>query len=132
MYLLDTNALLIFLHDELTTARLKQATRELLEDVDDLYVSVISLWEIAIKVRIGKLALKESMSDVVRNCREQGIGILPVKTAYLDKTIQLELFQDHKDAFDRYIISTAIVEGMKLITTDEKIRSHDYGIEILW
>ena len=39
---------------------------------------------------------------------------------------------DHKDAFDRLMISVAAVEGMTLITTDGKIRSHDYGIKVVW
>ena len=42
------------------------------------------------------------------------------------------MYDDHKDAFDRLIIAIASVEGMSLITTDEEIRTHEYGVKVIW
>ena len=132
MYLLDTNALIIALRGHLADSKLTEPSMEILRTERELYVSVIALWEMAIKVRIGKLALDCSISDIAKECEQVGITILPMKIEYIDKTTELPLMDDHKDAFDRFMISVAAVEGMTLITTDGKIRSHDYGIEVVW
>ena len=65
-------------------------------------------------------------------CYHQGIRILPLRTEYIDETLRLTMYDDHKDAFDRLIIAIASVEGMSLITTDEKIRTHEYGVKVIW
>ena len=132
MYLLDTNALIIALRGHLADLKLTESSMEILQTERELYVSVVALWEMAIKVRIGKLTLDCSISDIAKECEQVGITILPMKIEYIDKTTELPLMDDHKDAFDRFMISVAAVEGMTLITTDGKIRSHDYGIEVVW
>lgn len=135
MYLLDTNALIIFLHSELAEADLRKETKDIVLSEDMLYLSAVSLMEMAIKVKIGKLGLKESFKSIEDECRKQGIEIVPIKAAHLDKTLELPWFENHKDPFDRLIMATSIVEGMTLISTDEKIRWKayaDFGVNVIW
>ena len=58
--------------------------------------------------------------------------ILPLKSSYLDRTIELPLMKDHGDPFDRVIMATALVENMKLISTDHKVRRREYGVNVIW
>lgn len=134
MYLLDTNALLILFHDDLTEATLSETTRQLILSEDRLYLSIASLWEMSIKVKIGRLDLKKPISAVEENCYQQGIEIIPIKGSHLDETVRLPLLNDHKDPFDRLIVATSKVEGMTLISTDGDIQKNreEYGINVVW
>ena len=131
MYLLDTSALIVHLFNSQTYAKLSPEAIEIIGSSDDLFLSDISLWELAIKARLGKISLGKTITQIETECNNQGIKILRLKTDYIDKTLQLPLFDDHKDAFDRLILAVASVEGLSLITTDGKIQSHDYGVNII-
>ena len=74
MYLLDTCAFIWYLDD---SPRLSERVREILDCEDDIYLSLTSLWEIAIKKTIGKLDLSESTNDLIQICKEDSIGVLP-------------------------------------------------------
>lgn len=132
MYLLDTNALLIVLRKEIAEGALTESSMELLETEQKLYVSIVSLWEMAIKVKIKKLELNATLSEIEEECFRHGIVILPMKTSYMDKMVELPLMKDHADPFDRTIMSTALVEGMTLISADTKMRRKEYGLDIIW
>ena len=134
MYLLDTNALLIFLKNDGTEASLTEETKNLMVSESKLYLSIVSLWEMSIKAKIGKLELKKTISEVEENCYQQGIEIIPIKSSHLDETVNLPLFDDHKDPFDRMIIATSKIEGLTLISTDGVIRAKkdEYGIDLIW
>ena len=131
MFLLDTNALIIFLHDELTKATLSKTAIDIIQSEDTLYVSIASLWEIAVKVSIGKLALRKPISVLEDGCKKQGISIIPIKSIHLDTMIKLPMLKDHKDPFDRLILATSISEHMALISTDHKMRQTEYGADII-
>ena len=132
MYLLDTNALLILLYSDQAQGKLRTDAMETLVTETDLSVSIASLQEMAIKVKIKKLDLGVSIAEVEQECFHQGITILPIKSSYLDKTIDLPLMKDHGDPFDRVIMATALVEGMTLISTDHKVRRKEYGVDVIW
>ena len=119
-YLLDTHTLLWFLHGD---DRLPDSTHVLICDSDEVYVSIVSLWEIAIKKSIGKLIIPEGVTDIAAACAEQAIEILPVSVFALDRLSGLA--QLHGDPFDRIIITTALEKGMTLITDDSRIRQYD-------
>ncbi len=131
MYLLDTNAMLIFLFSKITNATLKMDAKNILVSDSRLFLSVVSLWEIAIKTKIGKLKLGKSIQEVERECANQGIKVLPIKSSYLDALIQLPMFDDHKDPFDRLVLATCLVEEMTLISTDNKMRKKEYGVKVI-
>ena len=132
MYLLHTNALLILFYSDLAQGKLRKSTMETLLTATDLSVSIASLQEMAIKVKIKKLNLGVSIVEVEQECQRQGITILPIKSIYLDKMIELPLMADHGDPFDRIIMATALVEGMTLISTDNKVRRREYGVNVIW
>lgn len=125
MYLLDTCTLLWFLDDN---GQLSRKARDIIGKSEDLYFSIASLWEIAIKKTIHKLDIEESVTDIERICDDYGIAILPIKTKYLERLQVLPMY--HSDPFDRLIIATAIEEKMQLITHDSKIQK--YELELVW
>lgn len=125
MYLLDTCTLLWFLDD---SGQLSKKARDIIGKSEDLYFSIASLWEIAIKKTIHKLDIEESVTDIERICDDYGITILPIKTKFLERLQVLPMY--HSDPFDRLIIATAIEEEMQLITHDSKIQK--YELELVW
>ncbi|MCM1184202.1 MAG: type II toxin-antitoxin system VapC family toxin [Roseburia sp.] len=125
MYLADTCALLWFLDDN---PRLSVKAKDIIGKSNDLYLSVASLWEIAIKKSIRKLDTEESVTDIENICKGYGIVILPIKTKYLERLQKLPML--HGDPFDRLIMSTALEENLTLITHDSRIK--EYDINLLW
>ncbi len=125
MYLIDTCAFLWFLDDNLS---LSANAREVIEKSDRLYLSIASLWEIAIKKTIKKLDIEESITDLGNICKQYNIIILPIKIRYLERIQQLPMI--HGDPFDRLIMATAMEENLLLITHDSNIRK--YNIDLFW
>jgi len=88
-----------------------------------IYLSVVSLWEIAIKSSLGKLELKSSLDELLTDLHDSTITITPIASEYLKQVAQLPWL--HKDPFDRLIIATAKVECMTIVTADENVRKYD-------
>ena len=133
MYLLDTNALIILMFGNVTAANLSTETMGILEESDAIYASEASLWEIAIKMKIGKLSINESVYQITEKCRKEGVQFIPMTIGQIDKTLDLPLLADHRDPFDRLIAAVAKTNGLTLISTDDKMRVHqgDYGIKVI-
>ncbi len=125
MMLLDTCAFIWFLEDSL---ELSHEAKSAIEDGEMVYLSIVSLWEIAIKKNLGKLEINQTMTELAQICQDADITILPIKTSYLDKLETLP--EIHGDPFDRLIISTAMEEGVSIVTHDAKIAK--YGIPVIW
>lgn len=83
------------------------------------YVSAVSLWEIAIKVSIGKLKMGGTISQIEKLLSNNGISLIDINSSYLEQLITLPFI--HKDPFDRLIITQAIVEKLQIITDDQFI-----------
>ena len=132
MYMLDTNAFIILLYGEVAEGKLSEEAINILKTADKLYLSVVSLWEIAIKIKLGKLAIKNSITEIEKRCFDSGIEIIPIKATHMEKTVSMPLLTDHRDPFDRLILATAITEEMILLSTDEKIRRKEYGAQVIW
>ena len=91
-------------------------------------LSVVSVWEILIKVPLGKLTLRAPLATILAEQQANGIQILP---AYLPHVLALESLPSiHKDPFDRLLIAQANVEGAVLLSADTVI-SH-YPVSVLW
>ena len=120
MYLLDTHALLWFLDDD---AKLPATAKELIGTSPEVYASIASFWEIAIKSSIGKLKLNDSITRIMELCGEKEIMILPIKAAHLERLKTLPFI--HRDPFDRLLICQAQAEDMTLITVDENIVKYE-------
>lgn len=121
--LLDTNALIWWLKDD---PKLGSRARSILADGrHELITSVISLWELSIKWRIGKLEYKGSVfADLLS---EQNIRLLMIKPQHFE--VLESLTSHHKDPFDHMIIAQAKAEGARLMTSDPHLR--DYGVECI-
>jgi PIN domain nuclease of toxin-antitoxin system len=92
------------------------------------YVSVVSLWEVAIKMNIKKYDFHGGFSAFRKLVSKNGFIILPIKDEYMEKLFELPLL--HRDPFDRLIVAAAAVEGMQIITADENI--HKYDVNWIW
>lgn len=96
---------------------------EIVQLIDDKsnqkYVSVASLWEIAIKVSINKLKMRGSISEIIKLLSENDISIVDIKPLHLEHLILLPFI--HKDPFDRLIIAQARTENWQIITDDQFI-----------
>ncbi|MBQ9359515.1 MAG: type II toxin-antitoxin system VapC family toxin [Lachnospiraceae bacterium] len=119
MYLLDTCTFIWYLED---SPQLSHKAREIIRDERQLFLSLTTLWEIAIKKTIHKLDLKESTADLVKICEEDGIVLLPIESRYFD-TIQT-LPYIHGDPFDRLLIATALDNNLTLLTDDRNIQKY--------
>ena len=119
MILLDTCVLLWFLHDDPV---LSDKIMVRIEESENAYLSIASLWEIAIKKAIKKLDIPESVKELEKICNDKDIVILPIKTDYLERLQQLPMI--HNDPFDRLIMATAIEENLTLLTDDRNIKKY--------
>ena len=124
-YLLDTHTLLWSFYKE---EQLSDAVRDTIENADELYVSIVTLWEIAIKQSIGKLDFKQSIVDIANECLRQDIQILDMKPEHCEIIKTLSII--HSDPFDIMIIAQAIHEKMTIISKDGKISQ--YPVNCLW
>ena len=125
-YLLDTHTAIWFFNGD---TRLSGSARRLICDHSTpVYLSIASAWEVAIKLRIGKLDIDGRVADFIQDAEDNNIAILPVKTAHLTSLETLPMI--HRDPFDRLLVATALAEGMTLITADENITQ--YTVPQVW
>ena len=120
-YLLDTHTLIWLLEESpLLSARAKEI---LIARENSIYVSAVSLWEIAIKVNLDKLKLRFTFGELLNKVKNSTIEVLQIEDEYLKKLSTLPFI--HKDPFDRLLISTALVENLTIITADADIQRYD-------
>jgi len=125
-YLLDTHTFLWFLNG---SDDLSAKARKAVEDNRQLnYVSIVSFWEIAIKISLGKLELGISYEELQLQTIKNGFEFLPLTFEHSAGLIGLEFH--HRDPFDRMIISQAIVEGLTIIGKDQNFPK--YPVKLLW
>ena len=125
-YLLDTHVAIWLAKD---SDELPDRVKELVKQPDnDIYISSVSLWEIAIKMNLGKLDLKLPLDKLLKDIEDSGFITLQIENEYLTKLSDLPHI--HKDPFDRLLISTALTENLTIITIDENIQKYD--VHWLW
>ncbi len=125
-YLVDTHALIWFFNGD---KQLSQTAKQILSDEQyQKFVSIASVWELAIKINLDKLKFPNNAKGFVKVIIENKFKLCDVKPEHIFNLEQLENF--HKDPFDRILTATAIFESMKFITHDENIRS--YPVESVW
>jgi len=98
--LLDTHTFIWLSED---APNLPVSTRAMIEDIDDVFVSIASFWEISIKLTIGKLSLQTDFDDIEARFTSTRFQILPISIRDTVKLRQLPLH--HKDPFDRILIA---------------------------
>ena len=125
--LLDTHAFLWFVQGN---DSLSNVAKSLIEDSDNRkFISIASLWEMTIKVSMGKLEIEMPMTELVN---EQVFGnafeILSISPEHLDSLSRLPFH--HKDPFDRLIIAQGLAEDMSILSVDKAFR--DYPVQLFW
>src|SRR5476651_2583673 len=118
--LLDTNALLWLLGDD---ERLAPSAREVIKKTDQISISEVSLWEISIKVSIGKL---QPIPELFQTIYDLGFRRLSIKDEYLRFYESLPLL--HRDTFDRMLVAQASVEKLALLTSDSILKEYDITV----
>jgi PIN domain nuclease of toxin-antitoxin system len=125
--LLDTHSFLWFIAGD---DRLSGTARAFIEDLENpIYVSIATLWEIAIKYSLGKLTLKWPYHELISTqTASQGINVLGIELSHLAELTDLPLH--HRDPFDRLLVAQARAERMPIISMDRALDA--YGVERLW
>jgi len=93
-----------------------------------IFVSVASIWEIAIKSATGKLRAPADLP--IRVAAHADFSILPITPMHTWRTHALPYFADHKDPFDRILIAQALEERLTVATPDPAFAR--YGVETIW
>ncbi len=124
--LLDTHTLIWFF--EGATELSEVAKSAIVDENNTCFVSILSFWEIAIKLNIGKLQMNISFEQLRMLILENGFEILPLKIEHTKEIINLPLH--HRDPFDRLIISQATVENMIILSRDENFKL--YNVKLIW
>jgi PIN domain nuclease of toxin-antitoxin system len=124
--LLDTHAFLWAIAGD---KRMSQTARNVFVGPSHLSMSIASIWEILIKVQIGKLNLPQPVGPyVISKLADNRIEILPIHVAHLLGYAQLPLH--HRDPFDRVLIAQSLEEGWPIITSDPMFKK--YPIRVIW
>jgi PIN domain nuclease of toxin-antitoxin system len=124
--LLDTHALLWFLNGE---EKLPVRLRQMIESEENTkYLSIASVWEIGIKMSLGKLIYSNGLEKLVSLIIETGVLILPITTQNIITVSKLEFI--HKDPFDRIIVAQAKDNNFQILTFDENISK--YQVSTIW
>ena len=123
--LLDTHVLLWWQQDD---ARLRPAIRAIIADNQHtVFVSIASFWEIAVKVRLGKLVTSSPL--VWQNAIDEGFEVLPILKQHLAAFQDVPKVLGHGDPFDILLVAQAITEGAALITADRAMPQ--YGVRCI-
>ena len=120
--LLDTHALIWLLTDD---RRLGSTAREaVLNPANEVFVSIVSLWEMAVKIRIGKLTAVD-LDEVFRAVIEHGLNLLSLELPHLSEMLRLPRHAEHRDPFDHQLVAQALVENLIFVTNDHNARRYD-------
>ena len=123
--LLDTHAFIWLTEDD---ANLPDILKDRIEAADNVYVSIASLWEIAIKLNIGKLSLQRSYKTIGSERESSDISLLPISFADTAQVRNLPLH--HRDPFNRILVAQAINHALVLISRDPAFDA--YSIQRVW
>ena len=125
--LLDTHVLLALIDGR--NERLPDEVDGLLKDPDnEHHFSAASLWEIAIKWRLGKLTLTLKLSTLPELLHGLGIQIVPINEHHALAAVEPE--PATRDPFDRMLLAQCQIENLKLLTLDRSLLSHRLAVKI--
>ena len=100
---------------------------------NDVCVSRISLFEIAIKLKIGgRITLTRGLEGLIQDCYTEAITILPITDEQLLAYDNIPFYADHRDPFDRLILAIALAEKMPLISADGHFSQYTDLIDLIW
>jgi PIN domain nuclease of toxin-antitoxin system len=125
-FLLDTHTAIWIFQDK---NRLSSGAKAVMDDLSaELFISIVSAWEIAIKVSIGKLEFAGGVTGFLETIVRNDINILGISPQSLEVVESLPLH--HRDPFDRLLVATARTENLSIITADTNILLYD--VNVIW
>ena len=126
-YLLDTH---VFLWWNLGDSQLSDNATAIISDGNnEIFLSAVSAWEIAIKVAKKRLTIpEEPVRFVPSRMQLHGFQPLPIQIHHATRIYELPIY--HTDPFDRLLIAQSQIESMPLISVDADIRK--YEVEVIW
>jgi PIN domain nuclease of toxin-antitoxin system len=129
-YILDTQVLIYIGCG--TSERIGRKALKVYRDVEsEIFISQISYWELAVKISIGKIVIPIGLKNVMILAKDAGIIMLPVDNAHILQYESLAMREDHKDPFDRFIVSVALSEKMHILGDDAKFDLYK-GVKRIW
>jgi PIN domain nuclease of toxin-antitoxin system len=124
--LLDTHTFIWFVEDD---EQLPTSTKSQIEDVEnEVLISIVSLWEIAIKTSLGKLEVVHDIPSMISKIEANGFTILSV---FPEHTICVSTLPfHHRDPFDRMLIAQSMIENIRIISRDGIFG--EYDVDCFW
>jgi PIN domain nuclease of toxin-antitoxin system len=92
---------------------------------EEILISAVVIWEVAIKRRLGKL---DAPADLLVRLEQAGVSLLPITARHADRVGTLPMH--HQDPFDRLLVAQADTDGLTLVSADAAMRL--YEVELLW
>jgi PIN domain nuclease of toxin-antitoxin system len=129
--LLDTHILLWSIGD--TKKLTKNTTQQIKNQDNEILVSAVSLWEIALKHSIGKLTVDFKIENIPDYCTKMGFELIPLYPREALESLILPQKNNHKDPFDRMLIYQCIKNGYVLVSSDKEIGQYrEDGLQLIW
>jgi len=122
--LLDTHLFIWWLKND---PQLSKKARSYIRDSDIVYISSVSIWELAIKIKLKKL--NANIKTLIDAIKSEGFIELPLMAK--QTSILMTLPDIHRDPFDRMLIAQAISEPLRLLTSDEALKKYSELVEIV-
>ena len=128
-YLIDTQ---VFIWALVSPAKLSATARHILK-TSTIYVSTVSLFEIAIKQKINKLPdLSVTTDELIEQMKRDGFDLLPLTARHIAQYGAIPLQATHRDPFDRILLASALAERMPLISADTHFSQYAHLVSIIW
>jgi len=119
--LLDTHALWWFLKGN---EKMPETMREIILNTGNtIYVSIATVWEVAIKISIGKLSFDDDIDGFIDAIEDEDFLLLGITTKHIKEVKDLPFF--HRDPFDRMLVAQSIIEELPIMTADSNIVKYD-------
>jgi len=130
-YLLDTHSLIWFQENN---PKIPKQVMTLIRQPDNvIFFSQISLFEISIKQRIGKLPnFYATIEEIYTQAMNDGFTFLTIQNQHIYNYNKIPLLKDHRDPFDRLLIATALEESAIILSADEQLRLYADIVSVLW
>jgi PIN domain nuclease of toxin-antitoxin system len=124
--LLDTHAFIWFVEND---SRIPDKTKtEIEKEANSILVSVASLWEITIKLSLGKIEVKAPLEKIIKEVAGNGFELLPILPEHF--LALNKLAYHHRDPFDRIIIAQGLYENLPIVSKD--IAFDEYKVKRIW
>jgi len=130
-YLLDTHSLIWFQENN---PKIPEQVMTIISEQDNIILfSQVSLFEISIKQKIGKLpSFYATVEEVYQQAIKDGFTFITIQNKHIFNYTNVKLIEDHRDPFDRLLIATAIEESTTILSADEKFKVYDDLVTVFW